>query len=99
MPSSNSGSLSRSQFFRLAAGALLPLVGWRLSAAAAPDPELAQSGGARGTKDAAGRMGAILVSEFGAVKIHSYLARGGKVASPHRALSCTPPTAFRSIRR
>jgi hypothetical protein len=97
MPSSNSGSLSRSQFFRLAAGALLSLVGWRLSAAAAP--ELAQSGGARGTKDAAGRMGAILVSEFGAVKIHSYLARGGKVASPHRALSCTPPTAFRSIRR
>ena len=74
MPSSNSGSLSRSQFFRLAAGALLPLVGWRLSAAAAPDPELAQSGGARGTKDAAGRMGAILVSEFGAVKIHSYLS-------------------------
>ena len=38
MPSSNSGSLSRSQFFRLAAGALLPLVGWRLSAAAAPEP-------------------------------------------------------------
>ena len=74
MPSSNSGSLSRSQFFRLAAGALLPLVGWCLSAAAAPDPELAQSGGARGTKDAAGRMGAILVSEFGAVKIHSYLS-------------------------
>ena len=74
MPSSNSGSLSRSQFFRLAAGALLSLVGWRLSAAAAPDPELAQSGGARGTKDAAGRMGAILVSEFGPVKIHSYLS-------------------------
>ena len=74
MPSSNSGSLSRSQFFRLAAGALLSLVGWRLSAAAAPDPELAQSGGARGTKDAAGRMGAILVSEFGAVKIHSFLS-------------------------
>src|ERR1700738_839896 len=74
MPSSNSGSLSRSQFFRLAAGALLSLVGWRLSAAAAPDPELAQSGGARGTKDAAARMGAILVSEFGAVKIHSYLS-------------------------
>jgi len=74
MPSSNSGSLSRSQFFRLAAGALLSLVGWRLSAAAAPEPELAQSGGARGTKDAAGRMGAILVSEFGAVKIHSYLS-------------------------
>ena len=74
MPSSNSGSLSRSQFFRLAAGALLPLVGWRLSAAAAPDPELAQSGSARGTKDAAGRMGAILVSQFGAAKIHSYLS-------------------------
>jgi glyoxylase-like metal-dependent hydrolase (beta-lactamase superfamily II) len=81
MPSSNSGfqrlsqaALSRSQFFRLAAGALLPLVGWRRSAAAAPDPELAQNGGARGTKDAAGRMGAILVSEFRPVKIHSYLS-------------------------
>ena len=74
MPSSNSGSLSRSQFFRLAAGALLSLVGWRLSAAAAPEPELAQSGGVRGTRDAAGRMGAILVSEFGPVKIHAYLS-------------------------
>jgi glyoxylase-like metal-dependent hydrolase (beta-lactamase superfamily II) len=81
MPSSNSGfqrlsqaALSRSQFFRLAAGALLPLVGWCRSAAAAPDPELAQNGGARGTKDAAGRMGAILVSEFRPVKIHSYLS-------------------------
>ena len=81
MPSSNSGfqrlsqaALSRSQFFRLAAGALLPLVGWRLSAAAAPNPELAQSGGVRGTRDAAGRMGAILVSEFGPVKIHAYLS-------------------------
>ena len=81
MPSSNSGfqrlsqaALSRSQFLRLAAGALLPLVGWRLSAAAAPNPELAQSGGVRGTRDAAGRMGAILVSEFGPVKIHAYLS-------------------------
>jgi glyoxylase-like metal-dependent hydrolase (beta-lactamase superfamily II) len=81
MPSSNFGfqrlsqtALSRSQFFWLAAGALLLLVGWRLSAAAAPNPELAQSGGARGTRDAAGRMGAILVSEFGPVKIHSYLS-------------------------
>jgi glyoxylase-like metal-dependent hydrolase (beta-lactamase superfamily II) len=57
-------ALSRSRFLRLAAGALLPLVGLRLSAAAA------------GTKDAAapGRMGAILVSQFGPVKIHSYLS-------------------------
>src|SRR6202045_4852953 len=81
MLSSNSGfqrlsqaALSRSQFFRLAAGALLPLVGWRLSAAPAPAPALAPSGGARGTNEAAGRMGAILVSEFGPVKIHSYLS-------------------------
>lgn len=81
MPSSNSGfrrlsraALSRSQFFRLAAGALLPLVGWRLPAAAAPNPEPARSSGAGGTRDAAGRMGAILVSEFGPVKIHSYLS-------------------------
>ena len=83
MLSSNSGfqrlsqaALSRSRFLRLAAGALLPFVGWRLSAAAAPNPELAQNSGAPGTKDAAapGRMGAILVSQFGPVKIHSYLS-------------------------
>jgi len=55
----------------------------RLSAAGAPNPELAQNTGAPGTKDAAapGRMGAILVSQFGPVKIHSYLSL---------------PTAFRS---
>src|SRR5712672_4762597 len=83
MPSSNSGfqrlsqaALSRSRFLRLAAGALLPFVGLRLPAAAATNPELAQNRGAPGTKDAAapGRMGAILVSEFGPVKIHSYLS-------------------------
>src|ERR1700738_498862 len=83
MPSSNSGvqrlsqaALSRSRFLRLAAGALLPFVGLRLSAAAAPKPELAQNSGAPGTKDAAvpGHMGAILVSPFGPVKIHSYLS-------------------------
>ena len=83
MLSSNSGfqrlsqaALSRSRFLRLAAGALLPFVGLRLSAAAAPNPELAQNSGAPGTKDAAapGRMGAILVSQFGPVKIHSYLS-------------------------
>jgi metal-dependent hydrolase (beta-lactamase superfamily II) len=83
MPSSNPGfqrlsqaALSRSRFLRLAAGALLPLVGLRLSAAATPNPELAQNGGAPGTKDAAApsRMGAILVSELGPVKIHSYLS-------------------------
>jgi glyoxylase-like metal-dependent hydrolase (beta-lactamase superfamily II) len=69
-------ALSRSRFLRLAAGALLPFVGLRLSAAAAPNPELAQNSGAPGTKDAAapGRMGAILVSQFRPVKIHSYLS-------------------------
>src|SRR6266851_1594625 len=68
--------LSRSRFLRLAAGALLPLVGLRPSAAAAPNPELAQNSGAPGTKHEAapGRMGAILVSRFGPVKIHSYLS-------------------------
>src|SRR6202043_748811 len=42
----------------------------------APNPELAQNSGAAGTKDAAapGRMGAILVRQFGPVKIHSYLS-------------------------
>ena len=83
MQSSNSGfqrlsqaALSRSHFLRLAAGALLPAVGWRLPAAAAANPELAQNSGATGTKNAAapGRMGAILVSQFGPVKIHSYLS-------------------------
>jgi Metallo-beta-lactamase superfamily len=69
-------ALSRSQFLQLAAGALLPFVGLPPSAAAAKNPELAQNGGVPGTKDAAasGRMGAILVSEFGPVKIHSYLS-------------------------
>jgi glyoxylase-like metal-dependent hydrolase (beta-lactamase superfamily II) len=69
-------ALSRSRFLRLAAGALLPFVGSRLSAAAVPNLELAQNGGAPGTGDAAapGRKGAILVSEFGPVKIHSYLS-------------------------
>ena len=83
MQSSNSGfqrlsqtPLSRPRFLRLAAGALLPFVGLRLPAAAAPNPELAQNSGASGTMDAAasGRMGAILVSQFGPVKIHSYLS-------------------------
>jgi glyoxylase-like metal-dependent hydrolase (beta-lactamase superfamily II) len=55
---------------------LLPFVGLRLSTAAASNPELAQNSGAVGTEDAAarGRMGAILVSQFGPVKIHSYLS-------------------------
>jgi hypothetical protein len=83
MQSSNSDSprlsqaaLSRSHFLRLAAGALFPFVGWRLPAAAAPNPELAQNSDASATNEAAalGRMGAILVSEFGSVKIHSYLS-------------------------
>src|SRR6202049_458096 len=69
-------ALSRSQFLQLAAGALLPFVGLPPSAAAAKNPELAQSGGVPGTKDAAAsdRMGAVLVSQFGPVKIHSYLS-------------------------
>src|SRR6202521_2028477 len=83
MLSGNSGfqrlsqaALSRSRFLQLAAGTLLPFVGLRLSAAAAPNPEVAQNSGAPGTKDgvALGRMGAILVSQFGPVKIHSYLS-------------------------
>ncbi|MGB6769758.1 MAG: hypothetical protein WBE50_17045, partial [Methyloceanibacter sp.] len=83
LPSSKPGfqrlskaALSRSRFLRLAAGALLPFVGLRLPAAAATNPELAQNSSAPGAKDAAapGRMGAILVSEFGPVKIHSYLS-------------------------
>ena len=36
-------ALSRSQFLQLAAGALLPFVGLRLLAAAAPNPQLAQN--------------------------------------------------------
>jgi glyoxylase-like metal-dependent hydrolase (beta-lactamase superfamily II) len=83
MPPSNSrfqrwsqAALSRSQFLRLAAGALLPFAGLPSSAAAIKNPKLAQNSGAPGTKDAAapGRMGAILVSQFGPVKIHSYLS-------------------------
>jgi glyoxylase-like metal-dependent hydrolase (beta-lactamase superfamily II) len=83
MLSNNSGAqrlshaaLSRSRFLRLAAGSLLPFVGLRLSVAAAPNPELAQNSGPPGTKDRAapGRMGAILVSRFGPIKIHSYLS-------------------------
>ena len=81
MLSSNLGSqrlsqaaLSRSRFLRLAAGVLLPFVGWRLPAAAAT--ELAQNSGGPETNEAAGpgRMGTILVSQFGPVKIHSYLS-------------------------
>jgi Metallo-beta-lactamase superfamily len=69
-------TLSRPRFLRLAAVALLPFVGLRLSAAAAPNPELAQNSGAPGTNDAAapGRIGHILVNQFGPVKIHSYLS-------------------------
>src|SRR5712664_1997132 len=83
MLSGNSGfqrlsqaALSRSRFLRLTAGALLPFVGLRRSVAAASNPELAQHGGALETKDAAalGSMGANLVSQFGPVKIHSYLS-------------------------
>jgi glyoxylase-like metal-dependent hydrolase (beta-lactamase superfamily II) len=83
MPSSNSDfqrlsqtPLSRFRFLRLAASALLPLVGLRLPAAAAPNPELAQNSGVPETKDLAppGRMGTVLVRHFGPVKMHSYLS-------------------------
>jgi hypothetical protein len=83
MQSSNRGSqrlsqvaLSRSHFLRLTAGALLPFVGWRRPTAAAANAEFAQNSGASATDDAAtpGRLGAVLVSEFGPVKIHSYLS-------------------------
>ena len=69
-------ALSRSQFLQLAMGALLPFVGLPRSAAADKNSELAQNGDAPGTKDApsSGRTGAILVSQFGLVKIHSYLS-------------------------
>jgi hypothetical protein len=68
--------LSRPRFLRLAAGALLPFVGSHQSAVAAPNSELTQNSGPPGTKDAAapGRMGTILVSQCGPVKIHSYLS-------------------------
>jgi hypothetical protein len=83
MQSSRSGlqrasqiALSRSRFLQLAAGALLPFAGLSRSAATDENSKLAQTGGALGAKDAAasGRMGAILVSQFGPVKIHSYLS-------------------------
>jgi glyoxylase-like metal-dependent hydrolase (beta-lactamase superfamily II) len=69
-------AVSRSHFLRLAAGALFPFVGLYLPAAAAANPELAQNNSGTETKEAAeqGRAGAILVSQFGPVKIHSYLS-------------------------
>ena len=69
-------ALSRSRFLRFAAGALFPFVSSCLPAAAAPNLELAQKSGEPQTKQAAGsgRVGAILVSQFGPVKIHSYLS-------------------------
>jgi hypothetical protein len=69
-------ALSRSGFLRLAAAALSPFLSLRLLAAAEPNPELAQDSDAAGTNDAAaqGRMGAIRVSQFGPIKIHSYLS-------------------------
>jgi hypothetical protein len=68
-------ALSRSRFLQLAAGVLLPYAGLRVSAAT-PNPELAQNSGASAMRDAAasGRMGTVLVSQFGPVKIHSYLS-------------------------
>ena len=83
MQSSNPGfrrlsqaAVSRPHFLRLAAGALFPFVGWCLPAAAAANPELAQNSDGAVAKLSAGpgRAGAILVSQFGPVKIHSYLS-------------------------
>ena len=72
---SSQPALSRSHFLRLAAGALLPFAGWRPSAADAANTELAENNGAAEMKDAAPvRRGAILVSQFGPIKIHSYLS-------------------------
>src|SRR4029077_686708 len=63
-------------FRGLAAGALLPFFGWHLSAAAAANHELAQKSDRPAPRDASapGRMGAILVNQFGSVRIHSYLS-------------------------
>src|ERR1700742_4138356 len=76
MLSSNSGfkrlsraALSRSQFLKLAAGALLPLASLRPSAAAANGNTAERTEAVAPT-----RMGSILVNEFGPVKIHSYLS-------------------------
>jgi glyoxylase-like metal-dependent hydrolase (beta-lactamase superfamily II) len=83
MSSSNSGpqrlsqaAVSRSHFLRVAAGALLPLVGSPLSVARAANVEPTPNSGASVKKQAVApaRMGAIVVSEFGPVKIHSYLS-------------------------
>src|ERR1700738_781347 len=83
MPSGNSGfqrlsqaALSRSRLLRLVAGALPPFVGCPLSAAAPANHDLAQKSARPAPKDASapGRMGAILVNQFGSVKIHSYLS-------------------------
>src|SRR6266851_1342330 len=92
-------ALSRSQFLQLAAGALLPFVGLPPSAAADKNSELAQKGGALGTKDAAasGRMGAILVSQFGPVKIHSYLSPLDGIADQLRARGQARLDSFRPI--
>jgi glyoxylase-like metal-dependent hydrolase (beta-lactamase superfamily II) len=83
MQSSHSGfqrssqtALSRSRFLKLATSVLLPFVAFPASAGAASSSDLTQNGSVPGTKAAAAsdRMGAILVSQFGPVKIHSYLS-------------------------
>ena len=75
-PRLSQAAVSRSHFLRLAAGALFPFIGWRLPAVAAADSELSRNSGGPETKQAAepSRIGAILVSQFGPVKIHSYLS-------------------------
>ena len=83
MQSSHSGfqhssqtALSRSRFLKLATSVLLPFVAFPASAGAASSSDLTQNGSVPGTKAAAAsdRMGAILISQFGPVKIHSYLS-------------------------
>ena len=69
-------ALSRSRFIKLAVSALLPFAALPKPAGAASSSDQAQNGGASGTNDdaASDRMGTILVSQFGLVKIHSYLS-------------------------
>ena len=69
-------ALSRSRFIKLAVSTLLPFAALPKPAGAASSSDQAQNGGASGTNDdaASDRMGTILVSQFGLVKIHSYLS-------------------------
>jgi hypothetical protein len=92
MPSSNfvfrclsQAALFRSRFLRLAAGAA-PIRRFVSIGCRRPNPALAQNGGTPGTRDAPapGRMGTILVNQFGPGKFIPTSA---------------PPMAFSSVRR